>query len=479
MTCCLAMCSAILCMSVIWAFKTWPNLELAELVYHMKAPLEGTNESMIFEYIGMCIVPGLVVLLLVILILKKGYKNKKGPVLTGVIFGVALLTGIVAVAFTWKKLDVSNYIEAQGSESKIIDSQYVDPGKVSIEFPKEKRNLIYIFLESMEVTYTDPENGGGFPFNCIPELTKLAEKNEDFSGQDNFLNGAYTLPGTTWTMGAMFAHSSGLPLNIPIDGNAMETQESFFPEITTLGDILAKEGYQQELLIGSDAAFGGRKLYYQQHGNFAISDYLYAKEKKLIPEDYYVWWGYEDKKLFSFAKKELEKLSSQDQPFHLTMLTADTHFENGYICKKCIEQFPDNYANVMACSSRQIKKFINWIKKQDFYENTTIILAGDHLTMDSDFCMNVDKDYPRKVYVSVINAPVKPKLEDARVYSTLDLFPTTVAALGADIEGDRLGLGTNLFSDKQTLLERFGIDYVWEEIGKKSKVLDMKVENAE
>ena len=34
-----------------------------------------------------------------------------------------------------------------------------------------------------------------------------------------------------------------------------------------------------------------------------------------------------------------------------------------------------------------------------------------------------------------------------RDFSTLDFFPTTLASLGVQIEGDRLGLGTNLFSN--------------------------------
>ena len=43
----------------------------------------------------------------------------------------------------------------------------------------------------------------------------------------------------------------------------MDTQEHFFPGITTLGDILKEQGYSQTLLIGSKAEFGGRKVYFQ------------------------------------------------------------------------------------------------------------------------------------------------------------------------------------------------------------------------
>ena len=101
-----------------------------------------------------------------------------------------------------------------------------------------------------------------FQENVIPELTKIAEENEDFSGNNSKLNGAYMTTGATWTMGAMFAHTSGLPLNISIGSNDMDTQDHFFPGITTLGDILSEAGYSQTLLIGSDAIFGGRRLYF-------------------------------------------------------------------------------------------------------------------------------------------------------------------------------------------------------------------------
>lgn len=79
----------------------------------------------------------------------------------------------------------------------------------------------------MEITYADKDNGGAFERNVIPELTKLAQENEDFSGEDDKLEGGIAMPGTTWTMGAMFANTSGIPLNISIDANSMDTQDAF------------------------------------------------------------------------------------------------------------------------------------------------------------------------------------------------------------------------------------------------------------
>ena len=55
-----------------------------------------------------------------------------------------------------------------------------------------------------------------------------------------------------------------------------------------------------------------------------------------------------------------------------------------------------------------------------------------------------------------------------REYSTFDDFPTTLAALGVEIPGDRLGLGTNLFSGLPTLTEEFGKKAEKKELEKRS-----------
>lgn len=464
----------LLACSTRWMFRTWTNLSMDELVYHLTAPLEGTNTDMIQDYCRKCAVPAIIFLCAVIII----YAQKKNETVFTRRMTVAGLVGAVVIigataGITWKKLDAGDYMKGQSTYSTFINKNYVDPADVNIEFPEKKKNLIYIFLESMEMTYADEKVGGAFEENIIPELTELSKKNENFSGDSDELNGGIPMPGTTWTMGAMFGQTSGLPLNISIDDNAMDTQESFFPGIITLGDILHEEGYSQTLLIGSDATFGGRKLYFTDHGQYDILDYEYAVKNKMIPEDYKVWWGYEDEKLFGFAKEKLLELSKQDNPFNLTMLTVDTHFEDGYVCELCPDTFGNNqYANVMACSSKQVKKFIDWIQEQDFADDTTIVISGDHLTMDSDFCDDVKKSYQRKVYTTYINSSAQKETDNKRTYTTFDAFPTTLAALGANIEGNRMGLGTNLYSSTQTLSERYGVEKEKSELKKKSKLMN-------
>ncbi|MCI8834901.1 MAG: sulfatase-like hydrolase/transferase [Ruminococcus sp.] len=460
--------------SIVWMFETWRYLTMDELVYHLRAPMEGTNLELILSYINDCI-PGAILTLLFLLVLVITFSRRK-KIFHVLLAGVALVSVLVAgnyLHLTWERLDLANYSRNQSIYSTFLDENYVDPREVEIQFPEKKRNLIYIILESMETTYTDKEDGGAFERGCIPELTEIAQENEDFSGPQTQLNGGYSMPHTIWTIAGIFAQTAGLPLDIPIERNDMYTQDTFFPGVVTLGDILEEQGYSQTFLLGSDVAFGGRKIYFTEHGHYQLKDYYYAVAEKKIPEDYRVFWGYEDRRLLQFAKEELLELSEGDRPFNFTMLTVDTHYEDGFRCENCGDAYgEDQYANVMACSSEMVAELVRWIQQQDFYENTTIVLTGDHPTMDSNFCEGIDADYVRKVYTAYIHAAVPVERPDLyRDYTTFDYFPTTLASIGARIEGNRLGLGTNLFSSEWTLTEMYERDRMEEELNRQSELM--------
>jgi len=452
---------------LVWAIRSWSDISIDEILFHMNVSLDGTGKDVIVNAVLSIFTPVIIVFVLLIILAKKKTAFATIGLLLSVLFFA--VTGL----YFWNYYHFSEYLEARGQDSEFIEEKYVAPKDVEIEFPEQKRNLIYIYLESMETTYSSTAAGGAYDTNYIPELTRIAVENEDFSGKEAVLNGGLVLPGCGWTMGAMFAQTSGLPLKTLIGGNDMDTQTSFFSEIDTLGDVLEDEGYKNILMIGSKAQFGGRSLYFQEHGNYEMWDYNYAIEQGWIPPSYYVWWGYEDAKLFEYSKTKLLELAKGDQPFNFTMLTVDTHFEDGYICEACENAYPDQYANAIACSDRQVSQFVDWIKAQDFYENTTVVLVGDHRTMDSDFCKNVPKEYARRTYTAFINSAVENQMPDkVREYSTFDYFPTTLAAMGCKIPGNHLGLGTNLFSESPTLLEMYGTKDVTDQLSMESAFMN-------
>ena len=453
--------------SLQYLLDNWEELTVEEILYHIKSPMGGASESLVQLFILSVLLPavGLSALLIFFYFLPE----KKFPLISrtiffakkkmylGFCFFIALLFFSLSIIDAWDSISLGSYLSSQLHSSKFIEDNYVDPKGIELHFPEKKRNLIYIYMESTELTFMDEAHGGAFPDNLLPEMTALSKEGEDFSAAGESRNGGIALPGATWTMGAIFAQSTGLPLKISIEQNSMDSQKAFFPSVTAIQDILKEEGYTQKFLLGSVGYFGGRELYMKDHGDVKVEDFSYWKRKNKFPKDYWVNWGFEDEKLYSYAREELSNLAKGDKPFNLTLLTVDTHFPDGYVCRLCQNNYPDNqYANVYRCASRQVTDFVDWIKKQDFYENTTIVISGDHPTMDRDFCDHVPKSYQRKVYTVFLNAAAKRKERNKREYATFDYFPTTLAAMGVEIPGNRLGLGTDLFSGESTLTEKFG-----------------------
>lgn len=366
---------------------------------------------------------------------------------------------IILCVCVWHKAEavgIPAYVENISNVSTIFESEYVDPKSIALTFPEKKRNLIVIYLESMETTYASVQEGGGKPVNLIPELTKLAQENVYFSNDED-LGGAGNTAETGWTMGGLFASAAGVPYKLPVDGNDAGEYTNFAPGLTGLGEVLAKNGYQNYFMCGSEAVFGGRKDFYEKHGDFTILDYSTAKRDGIIPEDYHVFWGMEDKKLYEYAKQQLTDIAQRDEAFCFMMLTVDTHPGDGYLCELCGDTYERPYENVLACASRQAAQFVGWMSQQDWYENTTIVITGDHLSMKADFWDDIG-DYDRKIYNCFVNLPegMTAGRPTNRAFSIVDMFPTMLAAIDVDIEGNRLALGTNLFSDEETLPEKMG-----------------------
>ena len=182
---------------------------------------------------------------------------------------------ILAISIIYLGITVKFFDYAFNSlrNTDLFKDHYVEANNVEIKFPEEKQNLIYIILESTEMTNVSKANGGVFDISIMPNLERIALENINFSNT-NLLGGAQESYGTSWTVAAMIAQTAGIPLKVKIDDISSSNSTSF-SNITTLGDILHKGGYTNYLLLGSDSDFGGRKAYFTSH-NYIISDYLTA-----------------------------------------------------------------------------------------------------------------------------------------------------------------------------------------------------------
>lgn len=439
-----------------------------QFLFNLSSPIKGTSSDMAKEIISSPVTFIILSIVVFTVMIIFGYginiklKNNKEiiineKVITIIICFIAIFSLVAGVNHGVKKLRLDEVYAVYTTESTYIEDNYADPRNTKITFPEKKRNLIHIYLEFIESSFLSKELGGYMAENLMPELTELSKEGIHFSNTDKF-GGANQTYGSSWSVAGMVNMDMGIPLKIAMDGNSYGKEGVFLPGAIGIGDILNDNGYEQTIMFGADADFGGLTTYFTTHGNFNIFDHKYAIEKGLIPSEYNVWWGFEDKKLYEFAKEEILRLSQTGKPFNFTMETADTHFPDGYLEEDAPKKYESQYANVIAYSTQKAVEFIKWIQQQPFYEDTTIVITGDHLSMDKTFFEDFDETYDRRTFNLILNSPITTEKVFNREFATYDMFPTILASMGVEIEGDRLGLGTNLFSGKPTLIERDGFE---------------------
>lgn len=398
-----------------------------------------------------------------------GLPEQRWPGRLGLFAALLMAVGFSAAAVRNSGLD--RWLAHRTRPTTLYEDFYVDPRDVPPVFPARKRNLVCLYIESCETTFLSHEQGGGMPECVIPELYTLALGNVNFS-HNGGVGGWQICQGAAWTTAAMTAFTTGVPLSIPVKVNTYDRYRDFLPGIRALGDILHDAGYRQTLMVGSDSAFGGRDKLFGQHGVERVLDVFDAEREGVIPQGFREWWGFRDEILYDWARKELSRMASEPGPFAFSLLTADTHAPDGFVCPGCADTFPERYENVFACASRQAAAFIEWMRGQSFWENTTLLVCGDHQAMNPQFFrrMHTEGVEARRVYNCIVNPAPGLAADRAknREFFPMDLFPTVLSALGCKIPGDRLGLGTDLFSPTPTLCEVKSPSWVNEEIQKRS-----------
>ena len=327
--------------TVEWLYDTFGHLSMDEIIFHLKVPMEGTNTDIIFTFMKQClwkvILPTAIIAFALIYPMAKDIKiiheihtsERRRTIFVSLT--ISLLILVFSIDKIIKTTDIKEYIENQTHDSSFIANEYVRPEEANIELPEEKRNLIYIFLESMETTYYSTQDGGLSQYDLIPEISRLAKENVNFSDTDK-LGGAYSI-----------------------------------------GQVLQNNGYHNYLLLGSDATFGGRRNLFRQHGNYEIWDFESARAENKADEQ--IWWGFTDDQLFDYAKEKVAYLAEQNEPFNFTMLIADTHFPDGYKCKDCPDKWDEQYKVENTSIEKYGVEYVNneLMKVSRFYNNNILV----------------------------------------------------------------------------------------------------------
>ncbi|MEJ2202427.1 MAG: sulfatase-like hydrolase/transferase, partial [Desulfuromonadaceae bacterium] len=310
-------------------------------------------------------------------------------------------------------------------------------------------NVVLIYAESLEQRFFDETL---FP-GLLPHLQRLVEQSTAFA---DVAQGV----GAGWTIAGMVASQCGYPLapSHEVGGNDLSLFEDFLPKATCLGDILSRDGYQLTFMGGADARFAGKGAFLRSHGYTQIIDRDILLESLADPA-YVHGWGIFDDTLFERAYDQFLRLSRQQTPFLLTLLTLDTHNPNGFLSSSCgnYGTGDNSFLNSVHCSDLLLSRFIERIRNSPDSDSTIIIVLSDHLALRNRATPLLERSQQPSRLLFLVNSPEGKKGVNANPGLHYDIAPTILDLLGYELSG-QLGFGASLIRGPGYLPGKFGVE---------------------
>lgn len=454
---------------IYWALNTFPLRDANTVFLTLQEPFDDFAYGMVKLYLTTTIPQALVITIVLTFFLYTILSGtKKRLIAIGAYFAASIALFISDIPIPDYIHIMSNEPQKNATYSKFFVENYANPDSVKITAPEQKRNLILIYIESLETTFADKEHGGNQDTNLIPEITELALQNTSFGKNGTHIGGGIDAVGSGSTFGSFHSRSLGIPNII----NYKKTP--ILHHYKSLYNILDDNGYKQIFFQGNSGLFNDFQNFVKDHkinevyGPDDLIQRLNLDTLNIVKSQWFK--TVPDKDVFYFANQILDTIK---EPFSLTFFTIDTHAPHGFYDSNCIKIADDKNEDARLkasarCVSKELNKFLVSLKSKSFYENTSVIIFGDHLFMGTRLVQGFNN---RKWINIFINASKTPITEEKRLFSDIDMFPTILSSINFDINGDRLGLGTDLFSGQKTLIESIGLDSLNKEINKMSNHL--------
>ncbi|MBL3687823.1 LTA synthase family protein [Leucobacter zeae] len=310
-----------------------------------------------------------------------------------------------------------------------------------------RRNLIVIYLESMENAFADDEV---FERNMLEPVQRATRGWDKIPRLRQYEGGG-------WTMSGIVATQCGIPLRSAAAvadttemnkfGSALDATASYMPGATCLGDVLADRGYRNVFMGGADASFAGKGAFLASHGYDEVLDlreWRARGETETRPD-----WGLSDRRLFELAKDEVARLHEADQPFNLTMLSLDTH-EQPHAYDYCPVDTEEEMTSITTCSMRQVAGFIDALDNRGYLEDTTVVVMGDHLKAigEMNSFWEEMRGMPDRSIFNRVWSPDGVRFARADI-DQFSMYPTLVELAGVELPGHRAGIGVSALAPER------------------------------
>ena len=424
---------------------------------------DGLNEAVIFHIVhGISgfgvdeyIFPGIllfsfilfITLLIRVMSSKLNYKSKKFDSFNGLILVCAILSLVINPLIN----DLTNVISFKNNYADTDTNKYLN--KNDIKLIKNSKNIIFLYLEQFEQTYTDESL---FP-GLTPNLNRLKNQAVTFTN-------IISPKATNWTIAGMVASQCGIPLITNIEvANNMGGMDKFLSSARCIGDILADNSYNLHYINGSNLEFAGKGKFYKSHGFKAVEGWEELKSR-LINNSYKSPWGLFDDSLYEINIDRLNNLRKDDKPYGLFTLTLDTHHPNGYLSSSCrnkiYKEGTNSILNSIHCADYMAASFIENIINDDSFKDTVLVVLSDHMALKNTATSILDKGERRNLFF--IFSDNLPSDKISKPGSMFDVAPTVMSLIGAYTNG--LGLGRNLFIEDSLMAGDKPMNEIIEEI---------------
>jgi len=240
----------------------------------------------------------------------------------------------------------------------------VEKPDLTASLPKKPLNLVLIYLESFNETFSNSKQYPGL----TPRIDALKKR---FNNFDQIHSSGYV------TIEGIANSQCGTLMNMEYANSSLVTRKGRLTELPCLADILGVAGYQQIYMGGAELVFAGKGAFLRDHGYDDVKGWRYWDDQGY---QRFGDWGLSDTTLFDTALDTILEKRRQQAPFNLTMLTLGTHVP-GFVYPECPAYPADTetvFLNAIYCTDYLLGEFIDRLDENGVLEDTVVMIQGDH-----------------------------------------------------------------------------------------------------
>ncbi|WP_425414497.1 LTA synthase family protein [Paenibacillus pinihumi] len=314
------------------------------------------------------------------------------------------------------------------------------------------KNLIIIQMESFQNFLVGLKLDGQ---EVTPNLNRLVKDNFYFS---NF----YQQVGQGNTSDAEFVVNTSL--YIPQRGAATGVYAG--KELPSLPKLMKSQGYNTATFHTNVVEFWNRGELYKALG---FDNYYDAK---YFGEEDTVFFGASDEVLYSKTLDKLKEMDHQPEPFYAHIISMTAHHPYTIPAEKYKMTLPERYEGTFVgdyiraqnYADYALGEFIGSLKESGVWDNSMIVIYGDHLGLPIYSLERKDKELMAEIYgheysyTDMINIPlavIGPGFTHPEVFGQIggqvDVLPTVANLLGISLD-EQIHFGQDIINQPYNLL---------------------------